>query len=712
MIRRYEQRIEQYKQNRMFRYDQKKVYQDLNGENRKQEVKPDAQQSTAFWKDIWGNEKHHNKNAEWLNDLKVEQQGKQQENIEITENLIRQQCKKIPNWKSPGPDGVQGYWIKKRTSLHGRIACQMDDMINNRIPVPSWMTQGRTVLCQKDHSKGNAVDNYRPISCLPLMWKLLTGVIAESMYEYLERNNILPEEQKGCRRKSRGTKDQLLIDKVILQDCKKGHKNLAMAWVDYRKAYDLVPHSWILECLELSQISENIKKFIENTMKNWATELTSCGENLGKVDIRRGIFQGDSLSPLLFVICMIPLTKVLRKIRAGYVIKEGNLKVNHLLFMDDLKLFGKNEREIDSLVKTVQVISKDIGMEFGIKKCGVVIMKRGKLNKTDGIVLPNGETIKEVEKDGYKYLRILELDNIKEKEMKDKFKYEYLRRTRLIVKSKLSGNNIVKAINVWAISLLRYGAGLLKWTREELEWMDRKTRKLMTMYKTLHPKSDVARLYVPRRKGGRGLISCEWCIKGEENSLGWYVKQSNEPMLKVASMKTTIKTEETVRPEEFKRMQINASEQAWKEKRMHHIVSECKMLAQQEYKRRHDNIARNIHWELCGELDIDRANKWYEHQPEGDSREGNTKILWGFNIQCDHEIEARRPDIVVVNEDAKECQIIDVAVPWDSRVRTKEQEKIEKHGDLKREVATMWGMKKVTVIPVVIGALGAVSKRI
>ena len=118
-IRRYEQRIEQYKQNRMFRYDQKKVYQDLNGENRKQEVKPDAQQSTAFWKDIWGNEKHHNKNAEWLNDLRVEQQGEQQENIEITENLIRQQCKKIPNWKAPGPDGVQGYWIKKLTSLHG-----------------------------------------------------------------------------------------------------------------------------------------------------------------------------------------------------------------------------------------------------------------------------------------------------------------------------------------------------------------------------------------------------------------------------------------------------------------------------------------------------------------------------------------------------------------------------------------------------------------
>ena len=208
--------------------------------------------------------------------------------------------------------------------------------------------------------------------------------------------------------------------------------------------------------------------------------------------MRRRIFQCDSLSPLLFVICMIPLTKVLRKVNAGYVTKEGNLKVNHLLFMDDLKLFVKSEREIDSLVKRVQVINKDTGMEFGVKKCGVVVMNRGKLSNADGIVLPNGETIKEVEKDGYRYFGILELDKIKEKKMKDKFKHEYMRRTRLIVKSKLNGNNLVKAINTWAIFLLRYGAGLLKWTREELEWMDRRTRILMTIFKMLHPKSDVA----------------------------------------------------------------------------------------------------------------------------------------------------------------------------------------------------------------------------
>ena len=196
---------------------------------------------------------------------------------------------------------------------------------------------------------------------------------------------------------------------MILKDCKSNHSNLAVAWVDYRKTHDMVPHSWTLECLDLVQMSDNIKGFIRRSMRSWRTELTAYREVLGKVNIRRVIFQSDSLSPLLFVICMIPLTKVLRKARAAYVVKDGNLRVNHL-FSIDLKLFGKIEKEVDDLVCTVQLISKDIRMEFGIKKCGMVVMKRGQLSGAKGIVLANGQLIREVDKIGYKYLGILELD--------------------------------------------------------------------------------------------------------------------------------------------------------------------------------------------------------------------------------------------------------------------------------------------------------------
>ena len=108
----------------------------------------------------------------------------------------------------------------------------------------------------------------------------------------MENENLLPEEQKGCRRKSRGMKDQLLIDKTILKDCRKRRKNLAMAWIDYRKSYNFVPHSWILECLDMLGIADNVRSFLEKSMKKWKLLLTLNGSDLCEVDVNRDIFQG------------------------------------------------------------------------------------------------------------------------------------------------------------------------------------------------------------------------------------------------------------------------------------------------------------------------------------------------------------------------------------------------------------------------------------
>ena len=83
---------------------------------------------------------------------------------------------------------------------------------------------------------------------------------------------------------------------MLLQEVKRRNKNLAMAWIDYRKAYDLVPHSWILECLENLGVNEEIRRIVKESMKSWKVELTYGNDVLGEVKIERGIFQGDSLS--------------------------------------------------------------------------------------------------------------------------------------------------------------------------------------------------------------------------------------------------------------------------------------------------------------------------------------------------------------------------------------------------------------------------------
>ena len=116
------------------------------------------------------------------------------------------------------------------------------------------------------------------------------------------------------------------------------NKNLPMAWIDYKKDYDMVPHSWIIECLDLFRVAKNIKNFLVNSMENWNVMLCSGNSELGEVEIKRGIFQGHSLTLLVFFLALIPLSLILRKAKTPHEFSESKEKINHLLFMDDLKL--------------------------------------------------------------------------------------------------------------------------------------------------------------------------------------------------------------------------------------------------------------------------------------------------------------------------------------------------------------------------------------
>ena len=133
--------------------------------------------------------------------------------------------------------------------------------------------------------------------------------------------------------------------------------------------------------------------------------LFSGKNRIGKVNIRRGIFQGDSLSPLLFMVAVIPVTMILRTLKQGCSFRKGKEKLNHLLFMDALKLYGSSGNEIDSLLKVVKIVSGDTGMQFKFDKYVVLKMKRGKQVHCEGIDLGDGVVIEKVDEEGYKYQR-------------------------------------------------------------------------------------------------------------------------------------------------------------------------------------------------------------------------------------------------------------------------------------------------------------------
>ena len=139
----------------------------------------------------------------------------------------------------------------------------------------------------------------------------------------------------------------------------------------------------------------------------------------------------------------------------------------------------------------------------------------------------------------------------------------------MVLKPKLNGKNKITAINAWAVAGFRYRAVILLWKESELRNVDRKLRKTMTMYGALHPNSDVDRLYIKRKEGGRGLMSVERCAREEGNSLGFYVDNSEENFINGVAGAETINTEDTVTSGEFKKQKAQELKQNWHEKKMH-----------------------------------------------------------------------------------------------------------------------------------------------
>lgn len=186
-------------------------------------------------------------------------------------------------------------------------------------------------------------ENYRPITCLPTVYKILTSIISHKIEIHLKRNNIMAWEQNGCKRQGRGSKELLIIDKAITKQAKIKKKNISMAWIDYRKAYDSVPHSWLLQVLEIYKINKDIVNLLSILMSSWRTTISITGRTTqyqtNEVRIKRGIFQGDGFSPRWFCLALNMLSKILNRTAYSYSI-DNDLKLSHLFYIDDSKLYA------------------------------------------------------------------------------------------------------------------------------------------------------------------------------------------------------------------------------------------------------------------------------------------------------------------------------------------------------------------------------------
>ena len=185
----------------------------------------------------------------------------------------------------------------------------------------------------------------------------------------------------------------------------------------------MVPHSWLIKCLNLLRAADNISVLINNSISTWKTELTAAENFLGEVNINlEGNLPVKQSIASSFLRVVDP-----SDLRKCSLEKERDLLTMHQLYIHDLKLYGIKENHKDSLVQLVRVIITDICKDFGTNKCTILILKRRKIVQTEGIDLLVKGKIRSLDEDnkGFKYLGIIEVDYIKHTEMKEIVGKEY-----------------------------------------------------------------------------------------------------------------------------------------------------------------------------------------------------------------------------------------------------------------------------------------------
>ena len=345
------------------------------------------------------------------------------------------------------------------------------DIVKDPKQTPDWIVEGATNLIPKKEEAW-IIKNYQPITCLPTTFKILTSVITDRLYSHLEKEAIMTPEQRGGKKDCYGCKDQLMINNAILENSRKSKKNLSTAWIDYKKAFDSVPHSWIVKCLQMYKIHPVLITFIEESMSQWKTNMTLVHKEgvleTGPIRIKRGIFQGDSLSPLLFTMSLNPLSKELQKTGYGYQLDEQT-KINCLFYVDGLKLYGTSDNQLTGLINTVKNVSDDIKMEFGLDKCAKASFKRGKKVSAEGIPLNDNQVIQDLDQaETYKYLKMEEGEGVQHHKMEVKIWKEDKRRIKLLLKSELNAKNKIAAINTLAVPVILYSYGVIDWELGEI----------------------------------------------------------------------------------------------------------------------------------------------------------------------------------------------------------------------------------------------------
>lgn len=286
---------------------------------------------------------------------------------EISKQEIKAALRQMKNRKSPGEDRITCEMLKMGGVV---IERSLQILLNKCLlegNIPDTWKNAEMVLLFKKGDNGN-IENYRPISLLSHMYKLLTRIITNRLTNKMDAYQ--PAEQAGFR-KGFSTTDHLQAIRILIEKTTEYNIPLHLAFVDFHKAFDSVEPWAFLQAMDDARIDSRYTNLIKAIYKN-ATFHVKINEDLktDRIEVKRGVRQGDIISPKLFTLALENVFKTLQWETKG--VNIDGLYLSHLRFADDIVIISSSMQELSEMIKQLNEASKRIGLKMNIAKTKII----------------------------------------------------------------------------------------------------------------------------------------------------------------------------------------------------------------------------------------------------------------------------------------------------------------------------------------------------
>ena len=425
--------------------------------------------------------------------------------VTIPPEMVNYAVMHTANWKTPGSDGIQGYYIKNAKWLYPVLHTLFNCWLSDKDYIPEQYTEGITYLIYKG---GETTDpkNYRPITCLNVLTKIFTTILRRKIQQILVSNPIekrISPSQLGIKKKSLGAKEGAINSREIQDQLNKQGIQYYELYYDIKKAYDTVNHMWLEKTLLYYNIPERIVDTIKYFIKNTTLKMQyNKDRKIKPIQIKRGIVQGDSLSPMLFVLYINILSLKLNELLETRTIRNESgreIKINHIMYMDDLKIITFSQEKAIEANNIVMEITSAIGLQINKSKSGIIAHNGCQIpQQLDDIPVVD-------EEHPYKYLGTEVADKVLEQATRAEIKIKIIRIMDQINANQTSSYNYIKRIQSMVMGLLRYHIGTVTWPITELDKIDQIIRNKMKEGGMYGRCISLPRLYLSKKEFGQGV---------------------------------------------------------------------------------------------------------------------------------------------------------------------------------------------------------------